>query len=192
MAFTSGISERVASVAGTNRTILTNGTEEVEFSAVTSYQWSGPVDVTSYTVEDGSNISDHARPQPPAVAISAQITIDDVIEGFSLFGLTASQKLLKLQVWRLTAERLTLVVPDRPDFSSCVIKDLTISQSQPINAYEIGLTLVFLPISKSSERTIAAPQSTRPVTQGGRQVTQSQTVPGSPNTVNRSLARSLY
>jgi len=183
------VQSKIAGLTGSNRSILTDGVDEVEFSALLSIEPQYTASVTGYAVEDGGTTSDHVRVNPTTIALSAVIAIDDPLEPTSFIAMSAEDKLAKLEEWFQKKKRLSLVTPDKT-YDSYAMSSFLPSESEPVEWFRLSVTLQEIRVSRSSERSISLPQAARRTTRSGRSATNTQTVPGAP--VNRSLARSLF
>ena len=192
MALSQLVSGKIATLGRTRKTILTDGTDEVEFSAVMSFTPTLENEITEYTVEDGGTVSEHVRLQPLKISLSAQITVDDPLEADGIFtgSATAEEKLDILEKWVRNGTRLTVITPDK-SYESLVMESLPPNRPGPEDAYSLSFGLKEVRVAKSSEREIALPQAARPTNRKGRTEPKTEEVPGQP-AQNKSILKSLF
>lgn len=186
------VAGKIATLGQSRRTILTDGTDEVEFSATMSVNPSFENSITEYTVEDGGTVSDHVRRKPWKIPVNAQITVDDPLDTTDIFSgsPSAEEKLDRLEKWAKEGTRLTLITPDK-SYESLVMESYPPNRPGPEDSYSLSFSLKEVRVAKSSERTIALPQAARPTNKTGRTETKTEEVPGTPST-NKSILKSLF
>lgn len=166
--------------------------DDLELDVTRSEQHAGEVEVTEHPVEEGFNVTDHARPKPDTLTLDCIVsntplnrtqkkrvvkafgqafettTLADQKQGVAGYAEAAYQKLLQLK----NAGDLIRVITQIRTYSSMIISNLSVPRDNKTGdalAFTIAFRQVRVVRNKSTRKVVAKEPKAQPRTKTGKQ-----------------------
>jgi hypothetical protein len=177
-----------------------NDFDSLEFDTVITQNHGASAQVTSHPVEDGSEITDHVRPQPKTLGLRGLVTQDKGVEGEPLGSIVAGgtpdtrpQDAFDYLNRQLEAGTLFEVTTTLRDYSDMVIESLSATRDIKGNILDVQVNLRGISIVET-QRVEAPPRepknkSRKPKTDGGPQTKKEVTEPAQQSFLERTARK---